>query len=95
MKSRFENFIALILILGFCGIQFASLIDDPSHLAEPDPDCLICIASNTPAYLHIDTPVNFNLDIIYYIVENSPLEPITFNYKSNLSIRAPPATFFI
>jgi len=92
MKSKLNITVLLFVVFGFIGIQFASLIDDPCHIAEPDPDCVICIASNTPAYLHMATAITFNLDVIFYLIEKSPLEPNIFNYISNISIRAPPLT---
>lgn len=91
MKSKINIAILILVVFGFIGIQFASLIDDPCHIAEPDPDCAICIASNTPAYLHLVTPTSFTLDILFYLVEKNPLEPYLFKYVSHISIRAPPA----
>lgn len=90
MKSRFHIAVLTLIIFGFIGIQFAAFIDDPDHIAEPDPDCPICIAAQTSAYLHLTTPTSFNLDILFYLIEKTPLEPHLYNYESNISIRAPP-----
>lgn len=90
MKSKFHILVLSILILGFVGIQLATIIDDPSHIAEPDPDCPICIAAQTSAYLDINTSFNFTLDFLLFLNENSALEPHTHNYISLISIRAPP-----
>jgi len=69
MKSKFHLLIVFIVILGFIGIQFATIIDDPTHIAEPDPNCPICIAAQTPAYLHLGISFNFTLDILHYLCE--------------------------
>ena len=53
MKKSFKTII-LLLITGFIGIQFASVIDDPEHLIQPDPDCPICLAAQSPIFINPD-----------------------------------------
>ena len=82
--------IYLLTIAGLIGIQLATIIDDPDHIAEPDPNCPICIASQTRACIDPDISISFTPDIIFYLIETSAYNPYSEYYYSNLSIRAPP-----
>ena len=89
MKRLFQV-IFFITLAGFVGIQFATLIDDPQHLVEPDPDCPICLAAETQVC--IDPPISFSFTpaILLYLAEKEPLDQELNNYSLILSIRAPP-----
>ena len=76
--------------IGFISIQFATVIDDPEHLLEPDPDCPICLAAKTQVCITPQIPIGFTPNIIHHLVEKSPFNEEKENYLSNLSIRAPP-----
>ena len=89
MKSITRAFV-FIAFIGFIGIQFASLLDDPQHLLEPDPDCPICLAAKTEVYVNPHISISFTPDVILYLVENTLLDQEIENYFSILSIRAPP-----
>jgi len=82
--------IYLLTVAGLIGIQLATIIDDPDHIAEPDPNCPICIAANTPVCIDTDITISFNPDIIFYLIETSSNNPYSEYYYLNLSIRAPP-----
>ena len=86
----FKRILLILLIFGFIEIQFASLLDDPQHLIEPDPDCLICLVSQTSVYINHNTTVVIFPDIIIYLSEGSFLEPCSHQYFANFSSRAPP-----
>jgi hypothetical protein len=79
-----------IALVGFIGIQFATVIDDPQHLVEPDPNCPICLASKTEVCSNPHISIIFTPDIILYLVESKPLDQEIENYFSIKSIRAPP-----
>ncbi len=79
-----------IALVGFIGIQFATVLDDPQHLVEPDPDCPICLAAKTEVYVNPHISISFTPDVILYLVENTPLDQEIENYFSIISIRAPP-----
>lgn len=85
-----KQILLVLLIIGFSGIQLALYIDDPQHLIEPDPNCPICIASNTSLYINHQVTIEYTPDIIIYLSENSFLEPCSHQYFTNLSTRAPP-----
>ena len=89
MRSISKAFL-YITFIGFISIQFASIIDDPQHLVEPDPDCPICLAAKTQVCIDPDITISFTPDIILYLVENILYHPEKENYLSTLSIRAPP-----
>ena len=76
-----------IAFVGFIGIQFASILDDPQHLVEPDPDCPICLAAKTQVYLTPRISVSFTPDIIYYLIEKAPFNQEKENCSSIISIR--------
>jgi hypothetical protein len=79
-----------ISLVGFIGIQFATVLDDPQHLVEPDPDCPICVAAKTEVYVNPHISISFTPDIILFLVEDTLLDQGIENYFSILSIRAPP-----
>lgn len=89
MKIVKQIFLVL-LIIGFSGIQFASLIDDPQHHAEPDPDCFFCMVSQTSVCINHIITIDFTPDIIVYLTENIFLEPCYPQYLTNFVTRAPP-----
>lgn len=82
--------ILFIAFIGFVSIQFATLIDDPQHLVEPDPDCPICLAAKTQVCIDPDISISFTQDIILYLVDDAPFNQDKENYFSIKSIRAPP-----
>jgi hypothetical protein len=82
--------IFVVLIIAFSGIQFASFIDDPHHFFEPDPDCFLCMVSQTSVYIHHIITLEFTPDVIIYVSENILIEPYSHQYFTNLSTRAPP-----
>jgi hypothetical protein len=82
--------IVFIAFFGFVGIQFASIIDDPQHLLEPDPNCPLCLAAETKVCTTPQISISFTPNIIHYLVEKSPFIQEKENYFSTLSIRAPP-----
>ena len=88
------NFLAKILIhlalAGLIGIQFAAIIDDPQHLAEPDPNCPICLAANTQVCIPPHVSISFTPDVVFFITEKSPKDLQKEAYLEIISIRAPP-----
>ena len=88
----FVRTIVCFALIGFVGIQFAPLLDDPQHLVEPDPNCPICLAYKTEFCTNPHTSISFKPIIIHYLIEKVPSEPEKVNYSSILSIRAPPYT---
>jgi hypothetical protein len=76
--------------IGFIGIQFTALIDNPEHLIEYDPDCPICLAAQTQVCITPQISISFTPNIIHYLLEEAPLNKDKENYFSTLSIRAPP-----
>ena len=89
MRYRFSVLLYLLFI-GFIGIQFAAIIDDPDHLIETDPDCPICLAAKTQVCITPQVSLSFTPNIIHYLIERSPLHHYKDHYFSTLSIRAPP-----
>ena len=85
--------IYLLTIAGLIGIQLATIIDNPDHISEPDPDCPICIASNTPVYIDPDITISFTPNIIFYLTEATSHNPYSEYCYLSLSIRAPPLTW--
>jgi hypothetical protein len=85
-----KQILLILLIIGFVEIQFASLLDDPQHLIEPNPDCFICLVSQTSGYINHHTTIALYPDIIIYLAEKSFLEPYSHQYFANFSSRAPP-----
>jgi hypothetical protein len=85
-----KRIILVVLIVAFLGIQFVSLIDDPHHFFEPDPDCFFCMVSQTSVYIHHIITLEFSPNVIIYITENKFIEPYSHQYFTNLSTRAPP-----
>jgi len=86
----FSRVILFIIFIGFIGIQFAAVIDDPEHLIEPDPDCPICLAAKTQVCITPQISIGFTPNVIHYLVEKSPFNLEKENHLSILSIRAPP-----
>jgi len=82
--------ILFLTFLGLIGIQFATVIDDPQHMVEPDPDCPICLAAKTEVCIHPDISISFTPNIILYLVEKIPFNQAKENYILIISIRAPP-----
>ena len=85
-----KRILLILLLLGFIEILLASLLNDHQHLIEPDPDCLICLVSQTSVSINHHKTVVFNPDIIFYLSEDSFLEPCSHQYFANFSSRAPP-----
>jgi len=85
-----KRIILILLLIGFSGIQLASLIDDPQHLLEPDPNCPICMASQTSLCINHHITIEFTPDIIIYLTENVFFVLFPHIYYTNLSTRAPP-----
>jgi hypothetical protein len=82
--------LVFIALAGLIGIQFAAVIDDPQHLAEPDPDCPICLAANTQICIPPHVSISYTPDIIFYLIEKASFDQQKEAYLSILSIRAPP-----
>ena len=82
--------ILFIAFIGFAGIQFASMFDDPHHLMEPDPNCPLCLAAKTQVCATPEISISFTPNILYYLVETSSFNEDKENYLLTLSIRAPP-----
>ena len=82
--------IFFITFIGIIGIQFASVIDDPQHLTEADPNCPICLAASTQICITPQISISFTPDIILYLIEKSALNQAKEEYISIISIRAPP-----
>jgi hypothetical protein len=86
----YRRVLFFVLIIGFTSTQFATLIDDPQHLIEPDPNCPICLTVHTPLCIDQDDTIAFTLDIIYYLCPDSPQDLHAYKHFSEQSIRAPP-----
>ena len=82
--------ILILLIVAISGIQFVSLIDDPHHFFEPDPDCFFCMVSQTSVYIHHIITLEFTPNVVIYVTEYNFVEPYSHQYFTNLSTRAPP-----
>ena len=87
-----KHAVLLLIIVGFISIQLAAFLDEPQHLLEPDPDCPICLAVQSPVCLNLDISINFTPDIILYLADNTVVNPKTSFFLTVLSIRAPPIT---
>ena len=81
-----------IALIGFVGIQFAAVIDDPHHLIEPDPDCPICLAAKTQVCTTPQISISYTPDIVLYLVEMATQNQEKVNNLSTLAIRAPPVS---
>ncbi len=88
--KRVTLVLAYIILFGIIGIQFAAIIDDPQHLAEPDPNCPICLAAQTQVYITPQVSISFTPDIIVYLTDNAPGNPENENHLTSITIRAPP-----
>jgi len=80
-----------VLVACFFFVQFASFIDEPEHYFQPDPDCPYCLMAKTP--LDINPVHCFNLipDIVFYLHDSPPPQPINNRYATVIAIRAPPS----
>ena len=86
----FNRIIFLSLFIGFIGIQFVSILDDPQHLVEPDPQCPLCLAAKTEISALPTISFNFTPEIILYLIEETPFDRGTDDCLLNITIRAPP-----
>lgn len=93
MKSLTRVFTFLTFI-GIIGFQFITILDDPRHLVEPDPDCPICVAAKTEFYTPIFISIHFSPGIILFLTEEKPIDRVIDNFPSIFSIRAPPLSCF-
>jgi hypothetical protein len=88
-----KQFLVLLFIGALTSLQFATFFDDPSHLSEPDPDCPLCLAAQSPLYISQDVNITFTADIILYLVTDTSFDLYISNHASIFSIRAPPPVF--
>ena len=91
MNKRFK-IITFITLLGIIGISFAAIIDDPAHIASPDPDCAICQAAQTQVLLSPDYSIHFDITVVSYINEYQSFDHFISPIKKIYSIRAPPCS---
>ena len=84
--------ILYIVFIGIVAIQLATLIDDPQHLLEPDPNCPICLAAKTEVCITPHLSISFTPDIILFLVEMAVGNQGKEDHLSILSIRAPPVS---
>ena len=92
MKIIKSTFI-IFALAGFISVQFGSFFDEPEHFFEPDPDCPICIATQTPICMDTVETFDFVPDSVFYIQDTVILQQYTEHISSILSIRAPPISF--
>jgi hypothetical protein len=88
-----KKVLILLIITGFTGLQFATFLDDPKHLSEPDPDCPLCLAAQNPLYITQDIIITYTPAIILYLLIATPVNPYTNNYISTYCSRAPPLIY--
>jgi hypothetical protein len=89
---NFNRIILLFVLLGFTGIQFVSLLDDPRHLAEPDPHCPLCLAAKTEVCAAPTVTFSFTPEIILYLIDQAPFDQGTGDVVVYSPIRAPPCS---
>jgi hypothetical protein len=85
-----NRIIVLFLLLGFTGIQLVSLLDDPQHLTEPDPDCPLCLAAKTEVCTAPSVAISFTPEIILFLTDQTPFDQGNGEVVLYIPIRAPP-----
>ena len=80
----------LALIIGLIGISLVTLIDDPAHLVDPDPDCPLCQADKTQVLLTSNIDLSSPSILLLYLNELRPNDLYSEYYNPLFSIRAPP-----
>jgi len=78
------------IIIGLIGIGLATLIDDPEHIVNPDPDCPICQAYKTQVLLTVYVDLASPSILLLYLNEPQPNDLYSESHRPLLSIRAPP-----
>jgi len=84
--------IAFLTIAGFFSIQFSTLIDDPQHFIESDPNCPICIAAKTEVCISPHLSIDFAPHLISLLIDTPVYLRETTGYSWIISIRAPPCS---
>jgi hypothetical protein len=92
MKNKINLYLLLfILLTGIIGIGLITILDDPAHIIDPDPDCPLCLAAQTnfifsPNILFFPI-IQFLAYVIFFSYKNNYLDTILFVFSS----RAPPS----
>jgi hypothetical protein len=80
----------LAIVAGLIGIRLATLVDDPEHLINPDPDCSICQAYQSQVLLVPDIDIISPSKILLFLNEPRPTDLYSEFHNPLFSIRAPP-----
>jgi hypothetical protein len=92
VKNKFGlSLLLFILLTGIIGIGLIIILDDPDHIADPDPNCPLCLAAQTnfifsPNILFFPL-IQFLSYLIYFTYKNNYPDAILIVFSS----RAPPS----
>ena len=88
--KRLSFLAILVIIIGLIDLRLATLVDDPEHLINPDPDCPVCQAYQSQVLLTPDIELITPSMPLIYLNESRPSDLYSESHHHLLSIRAPP-----
>lgn len=82
--------LSFLLVLGIITIQLIPLLDDPSHLMRPDPNCPMCMAYQTYVLLGHAICIGIMVSVISIIAQTYIFNKYSHPNITIITVRAPP-----